>query len=307
MEEISKREPSTGYLLVPNLVRFRATQMRYLHSEPYTILEEEYTNDETPKPPHKYWSKGTYQLRYPTADPIATINLSIDWNAFDGDPWEPSFQWFIHTPQSLYHPGTHRGQIHFTKIMDPYKDHCAVVQWLSPIFTPFVTKTGDLSSDGPLEEMCTINSNITGLLQSLAHFLAFGPYYDINNPHPPFKFHSEMGWETGVSRFFETVDREQFARASSFFARAYTMPTPQEGEFVGKGFSSECRETSATAIRELLEWYGKNKAWNFEDALKNVNSQREWALEERKWADKLIYHCRLSFLKRAVLNESWKT
>ena len=285
--------------------------MEYLHSEPYTILEEEYLNDETPEVPHKYWSTGIYLLRYPTADPVATINLSVDWNAFDDDPFKPSFKWLIHAPQSLFYPGTHRGQIHFTRTPSIF-ERGVKVQWISPIFAPFVAQTGTLSSDGPLEEMSILNSNVTSLLQSLAHPLAFGPYYDLNNPHAPFKFHCEIG--DGASEFFRTVDREKFVRASSFFARAYTVPAPQEDEFVGKGFSSECRETSATALRELLEWYDKDilkdpvdKAWNFENALQNVNSQREWALEERKWADKLIETCGLLFMKRAVENEkSWK-
>jgi hypothetical protein len=67
------------------------------------------------------------------------------------------------------------------------------------------------------------------------------------------------------------------------------MPEPDEFDFLDTGLSEECRQTTVTVIRELMEVHRipMDKTWDFETSLKAVTSQREWALEERKWADRL--------------------
>lgn len=143
------------------------------------------------------------------------------------------------------------------------------------------------------------------MMESFAHFLAFGPYhYDYpgssDTPYPLHVLARELIPFYNHCR----TDEDAFVRASSFFARAYTLQLPEPDQFAGIGFSDECRNTSITAIRELLEFYNSGLLrcipggpWDFHCAFSSVQSHMEWAMEERRWADKLKVACGLKSLQ----------
>ncbi|KAF1835551.1 HET-domain-containing protein [Decorospora gaudefroyi] len=239
--------------------------------------------------PTDRWKGGTYQLCYPATHPVANILLSVDWHAFDGDPSAPLLEWRIHTPQSLYYPGTHTGRLLCERIKTPWTPRFIQVLFDSRIYHPFVRQSSDggvngsTSSDGQLEEMVPVNYRLDYILQSVAHFLAYGPWYDRpESDTAPFRFH-EMEAQSCDD------DRDALARAASFVARAYTMQIPDENDFPDTPLPEECRKTTAIAITELMKKHGipVGDTWDFETSLKAVKTQREWALEERKWADRL--------------------
>jgi hypothetical protein len=242
--------------------------------------------------PFETWLGGTYIFSYPPGSKLATICLDIDWKAFD-DLYLPLFHWTIECPESLYHPGIHKGRLDIRNIQKGIFDMRLRVSWDSPIFSPFVEKNRPMSSEGPLEEFPI---QFADALKSIAHFLVFGPYDEHGDfPPAPYSFH-RMGSTAIV--YFITVDKDAFARASSFFSRAYTLQIPEEDQFLGKGFSKECRETSIIVIRELLQFYKsdllEDPEWDFIEAFTNVTSHRDWALEERRWADKLAFAIKLN-------------
>lgn len=277
-----------------------------LHKEPYTTAEEEFREgkiDKSGEGPDE-WVSGHYIMVYPSDSRLAIISLAVDWHAYEGDPWSPTFKWVIRTPESLFYPGVHTGNISVQiQGKQEFDDRVVNVHWKSPIFSPFVTTNGLVSSDGPLEE----SSRYTGFtrhLESIANMLAFGPYAVPGHTNiGPYGFHSEMGDE--VSKYFRTADRDAFCRAASFFSRAYNLGIPSEDQFAGIGFPDSCRVTSTTAIQEILEFYkpslllqaSADNEWNFRESFAKVSSQRAWALEERKWADKLEKACNLRYLQ----------
>jgi hypothetical protein len=290
-----------------NLTHFRRALWTNLHKEPYIILQEDFLTNvavEDQENSHN-WLGGTYTFTYPTPHMYnALICVNIDWNAFI-DPHKPSFRWSIDTPESLYHPGKHRGQLYVKKIEKSIFESKFGVRWESPIFSPFINLWGSLSSEGPLEERPAY-LGFTDVMMSLAHFVAFGPYDERGDcPKAPYSFHS---MDSEASGYFKRAERDAFARASSFFARAYTLEVPEEDQFVGKGFSNECRETSVVVIQELLQFYrpeslndpSTNDEWDFRQAFANVTSHRDWAIEESKWATKLVDTCGFEFLRNSI-------
>jgi len=289
-------QPQPDYFMrLPHALRIRSRLHSSITSSGQTSNWEVLDEDNLPdtikgaRGPADHWISGTYQMYYPATKPVANILLSVDWHAFDGDPSDPLLEWRIHTPQSLYHPGTHTGRVECRERKDAFKNRSIRVWFDSPIFSPFVTQGrkfiqgGATSSEGELEEMAPIWYRLDDILQSVAHFLAYGPWYD--GPEAkmaPFRFHLIEGRAS-------SSDRDAFARASSFWARAYTMPIPDEHDFPDTGLSDECRETTVTVIRELMKTHNipVDETWDFETSLKTVTSQRGWALQERKWADRL--------------------
>ncbi|TDL15353.1 hypothetical protein BD410DRAFT_121938 [Rickenella mellea] len=210
---------------------------------------------------------------YPESSRLAIISVTLNWNAFD-DPHNPACQWRIDTPESLYYPGTHRGDLSFAKFGSNVLDARIKVQWSSAILSPFVTESGHLSSDGYLEDSMIMLA-FTPTLMALAHI-----------------FHEV----SGAGFRYITQGKDRFTRAASFFSRAYTSRVPEEDDFTAVGFSHQCRQTSITVIQELLEFHNAsllqestvvNSEWDFCLAFADVNSQREWAMEERRWADKI--------------------
>jgi hypothetical protein len=276
-----------------------------LHDQPYETVDEDFLQGTTmtnTADDVKAWLKGVYVFEYPKDGRLATIQLHIDWNRFD-DPYKPKCKWVIYAPQSLYYPGWHSGEIRFTKLNEllPLILGRFQVIWSSPIFLPFLYAGGFMSSVGPLEDI-KILQGFTSILECLAHVAAFGPFVEPGqNPQRPFDWH----YGDFDIMPYGGRDRNTFLRAASFFARAYTQPLPDEGNFQGVGFSAECRETSTKAIRELLNFYrpeilqdaNSSQEWQIEAAYENVHSQRQWALEDRKWADRLVDACDLKFLK----------
>ena len=279
-----------------------------LHKEPYTTAEEGFTEaniDKSGEGPDK-WVSGHYIMVYPSNSRLAIISLEVDWHAFEGDPWSPSFKWVIRTPESLFYPGVHTGYINVRiRGKQGFDDRVVSVHWKAPIFSPFVSAKGRVSSDGPLEESSRF-TDFTRHLQSIANMLALGPYATpVDTKIGPYQFHSDMGDE--VSRYFRSVDKDAFCRAASFFSRAYNIGIPSEDQFPGIGFPDGCRMTSITVIQEILKFYkpsllqaSAGNEWNFRESFAKVNSQRMWALEERKWADKLEKACNLRFLQEST-------
>jgi hypothetical protein len=295
-DQASQLQPQDEYYLrLSSVLRLRSqlhsTAKRSDTTPHWEVLHEDNLPDtiKRGRGPTDRWIGGTYQMSYPTTNPVASILLTVDWHAFEGNPTDPVLEWRIHTPQSLYHPGTHTGRVTCTERRDPFKSRCFRVWVDSPIYSPFVAQSpivyrnGATSSEGALEDMAPLWYQLDHILQSVAHFLAYGPWYDdLPTGRAPFRFHLMEGRAN-------RQDRDAFARASSFWARAYTMPEPDEFDFLETGLSEECRQTTVTAIRELMEVHGipMDKTWDFETSLKAATSQREWALEERKWADRL--------------------
>jgi hypothetical protein len=121
---------------------------------------------------------------YPAIKPVANIILSVDWYAFDSNLSDPLLEWCIHTPQSLYHPGTHTGQVKCLKQKDIFKQFSIRVWFDSPIYSPFVkqwktpSQSETMSSEGELEKMVSMLYRLDHILQSVVHFLAYGPWYD---------------------------------------------------------------------------------------------------------------------------------
>lgn len=215
---------------------------------------------------------------YPATDPVADIILSVDWHAFEGDPSVPLLEWRVHTPHSIYQPGSHTGRLECKKVGSNFAYRFISAWFDSPVYSHFVRQrandgfpNGATSSEGDLEEMVSACYRLDRILQSVAHFLAYGHWYDgPQSKLAPFRFH-EMEWRAGVD------DPDAFAGAASFWARAYTMPIPDENDIPGAQLSDECRKTTVTAITELIKKHEitVDETWDFETSLKTVKSQRD--------------------------------
>ena len=79
------------------------------------------------------------------------------------------------------------------------------------------------------------------------------------------------------------------------------MQAPLSNEYL----EPEALVTSIKTIRELLQLYrhklleaSQTKDWNFRTVFAKVERRREWALEEKEWADRIVEACDLEFLKQ---------
>jgi len=285
-----------------------------LHNAPWQTLEEEIIHQDHWWPPESAevrCVKGVWMTQYPRDTKLAKVVLSIDWHAYDGDPLEPLIEWTIDTPTSEYHPGKHYGVFHLKNLnrnLLRWTTGCTTrVGWRSSIYSPFVRDqeqgNGSLSSNGPLED---IPDDFAGLLQSIAHVLAFGPFAPTaETGSPPFEYRCE---DYRIWNHYDgqgTTDKEAFKRAASFFSRAYNQNAPDESEFTGQEELDQYpRDTSILAITELLQLYKPGLLndehagdWNFREAFAKVRTRRSWAIEEKRWADKIVESCDLEYLK----------
>ena len=289
---------------------FRSQKVKMLHSWPWQTLEEEVIHQDHWWPPvsaETRCAKGVWITHYPLDTKLAKIVLSIDWHAYEGDPLEPLIERMIDTPTSEYHSGKHCGVIYLKNLLRGITGCTTRVGWRSPIYSPFVRDrergNGSLSSDGPLEDILV---NFTVLLQSIAHILVFGPFAPTTETlSPPFRFHYEGHHIWKHYNRQGITDKEAFKRAASFFSRAYNQNVPDEFEFTGQEeFHQHARDTSIVAITELLQLYKPELLndehagdWDFREAFAKVRTQRSWAIEDRRWADKIVESCNLEYLK----------
>lgn len=156
-----------------------------------------------------------------------------------------------------------------------------------------------MSSSGRFEDLSYADGFTEGL-ESIAHFLAYGPQGQ-SAPSKRSASRIEWGWglDSGPANVW-AAGPEKFLHAAAFFSRAYTQPTPDE-QHEGTTFSADYTRESVIAIQELLECFNPQRQpseWQFESAYAQVSSQLKWALEDKKWADKIISICRtdLQFL-----------
>ena len=289
---------------------FRQHKIKLLRKPPWQTLDEGILDQEL-------WPGASEEARceggvwitdYPPGSKLAVIIISTEWRAFEGDPTDPLIEWEINVPDSAYYPGTHSGVIYVKDMRSGLWGCKTRVGWRSPIYSPLVREeergNGSLSSDGPLEEPAV---DYTELLYSIAHTLAFGPFgYRTDKVFPPFGFHYEGAEVKSHYKIEEETGQDAFRRASSFFSRAYNLEIPDESAFTGQELHQQARDTSIAVITELLRSYRPELLedthdgdWNFRDAFAKVTTQRNWAMEERKWADKIIEACNLRYLKHS--------
>lgn len=89
---------------------------------------------------------------------------------------EPCLNWIIRTPESLFYPGVHTGNINVQiRGKQGFDDRVVCLRWKSPIFLPFVSAKGLVSSDGPFEESSRY-TEFTRYPESMANMLVIGPY-----------------------------------------------------------------------------------------------------------------------------------
>jgi hypothetical protein len=240
--------------------------------------------------------------------------LVVDWNA-ETNPAEPTFKWTIHTPDSLFYPGTHVGRLELN-IRGPRSNIPSVldsrlrIYWESGIFSTLPNSTtGLLSSAGPLEETPAARV-LTSALQSIAHFLSMGPFAK-PVPEGLFGWH-DMGWELGG--YFAPGREDACMRACAFFANAFTRDVDWLEDLGFQGLSEDCREASRMAIRELAEFFqigsaldelaatGNSGSWS--DSYAKANSQLAWVLQDRVWAGRIAELAKLQLLASTSKRQS---
>ncbi|KAL8922320.1 MAG: hypothetical protein Q9172_003612 [Xanthocarpia lactea] len=294
---------------------FRTQKIKILHSAPWETLEEEVIHKDHWWPPVSDEArsvKGAWIMYYPPNTKLATVRLSIDWHAYETDledPLEPLIQWTVDTPDSEYHPGKHRGTIYVKDIVSGIRHATVHVVWKSAIYSPYVRARdpgdGSIAGDPVFEQ---ISVDLTETFEAIAHALLFGPFNATNETFPlalKLRYENTHIWKKYKKQ--SASDQEAFKRAASFFSRAYNQDsaadiagTPKEQDLEPKALV-----TSIKTIKELLQLYrpqlleaSQTKDWDFRAAFAKVETRREWALEEKGWADRIVEACDLKFLKQ---------
>lgn len=290
---------------------FRIQKVKLLHSPPWQTI------DETVIPKDHWWPpvsdearsvRGKWVTYYPPGTELAKITLSIDWHAYEGDPTNPQIEWTIDTPTSEYHPGKHNGAIYVKGFFLP-TNPIMFVSWKSAIYSPFIrdrdTGNGSVVGDNIFEK---IHIDLTELLDSLANFLISGPFGDSSTAKtlpPLLKFRYE---NTGLWRHYEGKEgaQEAFKRAASFFSRAYNLNSAEHANAAHEEkVEPKALFASIRAITEMLQLYNPEllsdrhaEEWNYREAFGGVETPRSWALEDKKWADKIVDLFDLGFLSQ---------
>lgn len=247
--------------------------------------------------PWRNWKSGLYLRRYGAPDerePLASIYLAIDWKAED-DALHPSLRWTIETPNSLFYPGKHKGDI---KLIKPLRDFDgelgsfrAAFSFTSRIFSTLPSEYGTLSSSGLVEEAPAVLI-IASALEYFADVLAKGPYEGDKG------FWDYMGGGR-VSRYLRHCDQDpdKFMRASAFFANAFTRNLAGLNAFESTELPEQCHGSSKLAIKELIEGYGlaaefqeqarTDQLWDIDRTYAQVHSQLRWVECDQMWASRI--------------------
>lgn len=182
------------------------------------------------------------------------------------------------------------------------------VDWKSAIYSPFVRDLNP-GNGSVVGDRVWVHASIDlmEILEALANILVFGPFGSPTGTLPPvFKVRHE---NTRIWRCYEKQgadDKEAFRRLASFFSRAYNQDLPGYADPAGQEKLEPKRlVASITTIKELLQLYsppslddGQIKDWDYRQAFAKIETRRDWAIEEKKWADKIIESCDLKFLKQ---------
>jgi hypothetical protein len=294
----------------------RESLWNILHRAPYTILHEGFIDlghlsEGQGGNSGRNWRTGHYSSSYPAHDGLAEISMVVDWKPYN-ESEKPSLRWMINVPDSLYYPGRHVGQFeleygaNFGGSYKLFHSRLRIV-WESPIFSPFQSESGQLSSVGPLEET-SAPLILTKTLQSIAHLLVFGPI--ATKSTAPFAFHS-MGPQE--NRYFLQKDADQCMRATAFFANAFTRDLPDPDAFRDFGLLSQCRESSVKSIQELISFYGlaekvdekavNDKKWQLPGAYDDANSHHEWVERDQEWAALIADLAGFGFIAKSSLKQ----
>jgi hypothetical protein len=299
----------------------RESLWNVLHGAPYMIVHEGFVDlGYLPEGQRgnsgRNWRTGHYSSSYPAHDGLAEISMVVDWKPYN-ESEKPSLRWMINVPDSLYYPGRHVGQFELKhrpganpSVRGNYKvfHFRLCIVWESPIFSPFQSESGLLSSLGPLEET-SAPLILTKSLQSIAHLLVFGPF--ATKPTAPFAFHAMSSQE---NRYFLQKDVDQCMRATAFFANAFTRDLPDPDAFGDFGLLPQCRESSVKAIQELISFYGlaekvgekavSDKKWQLPGAYDGANSQHEWIELDQEWAALIADLAGFEFIAKSSLKQS---
>ncbi|KAI4123352.1 MAG: hypothetical protein LQ338_005305 [Usnochroma carphineum] len=289
---------------------FRIQKVKLLHGPPWETLEEEIIHKDHWWPPVSDEArsiKGKWMTRYPPGTKLATISLSVDWHAYEGDARSPLIEWTIDTPDSEYYPGKHHGNVYVKNLPLGVARSTLLVGWKSAIYSPFVLDR-DMGQGNVISERIWKDEpvDLTELLDPLAHTLVFGPFDSTTGfPPPLLRLRIENGWLWRCYRKQDSQDKEAFMRAASFFSRAYNQDISEHADSANQEeLEQKSLVTSIKTVKELLQLYnpellrdGYTRNWDYRGAFARSETRRSWALEERKWADKLIEACNLGFLK----------
>ena len=329
-ERVAREEALRPYM---NLADVRTAFWVILHRPPFTTVHESFL-DGFPSEASLHvstrarsWISGEFTTSFPPGDGLANITVLVDWKPED-DPSNPQLLWKIQAPHSLFNPGDHYGRfdlkvpIHIdisSRVLGAVKIQASFINmdvtWMSPIFSPYPSSDGRLSSLGPLEEN-SAHRILLPTLHSIAHILVHGPFAP---PREPI-----FGWhdmDRSAAQFFSEKStaqngvEERCMRATAFFANAFNQSNRSDlAALDSVMLPMESREISIMAIRELLDFFQisaqvaakaeNDLTWDFEESYDTIATHREWMTLDGQWATRIAELAKLRFLTKAAKEQT---